>query len=56
MDSCRSRFFQTAWTGDKESMIQVHEQAVRDAAAQGAQVLCFQELFYGDSQSGPRSF
>jgi N-carbamoylputrescine amidase len=28
-------------------MIQVHEQAARDAAAQGAQVLCFQELFYG---------
>ena len=43
----RAAVFQTAWTGDKESMIQVHEQAVRDAAAQGAQVLCFQELFYG---------
>jgi beta-ureidopropionase len=43
----RAALFQTAWTGDKESMIQVHEQAVRDAAAQGAQVLCFQELFYG---------
>ena len=43
----RAAIFQTAWTGDKESMIQVHEQAVRDAAAQGAQVLCFQELFYG---------
>ena len=43
----RAAIFQTAWTGDKESMIQVHEQAARDAAAQGAQVLCFQELFYG---------
>ncbi len=43
----RAALFQAAWTGDKESMIQVHEQAVRDAAAQGAQVLCFQELFYG---------
>ncbi|MFF1359872.1 nitrilase-related carbon-nitrogen hydrolase [Streptomyces sp. NPDC058297] len=43
----RAAIFQTAWTGDKESMIQVHEQAVRDAAAQGAKVLCFQELFYG---------
>ncbi|MFE1952279.1 MULTISPECIES: nitrilase-related carbon-nitrogen hydrolase [Streptomyces] len=43
----RAAIFQTAWTGDKESMIKVHEQAVRDAAAQGAQVLCFQELFYG---------
>ncbi|MDT0436154.1 MULTISPECIES: nitrilase-related carbon-nitrogen hydrolase [Streptomyces] len=43
----RAAVFQTAWTGDKESMIQAHEQAARDAAAQGAQVLCFQELFYG---------
>ncbi|MGW3465513.1 nitrilase-related carbon-nitrogen hydrolase, partial [Streptomyces olivaceoviridis] len=43
----RAALFQTAWTGDKESMIRVHEQAARDAAAQGAQVLCFQELFYG---------
>src|SRR5215471_18790738 len=43
----RAAVFQTAWTGDKESMIQVHEQAARDAASQGAQVLCFQELFYG---------
>ncbi|MEU6391636.1 nitrilase-related carbon-nitrogen hydrolase [Streptomyces sp. NPDC046939] len=43
----RAAIFQTAWTGDKESMIEAHEQAVRDAAAQGAQVLCFQELFYG---------
>ena len=43
----RAAVFQTAWTGDKESMIQVHEQAARDAAAQGAKVICFQELFYG---------
>lgn len=41
----RAAVFQTAWTGDKGSMIQVHEQAARDEAAQGAQVLCFQELF-----------
>ncbi|MFT7393566.1 MAG: beta-ureidopropionase [Candidatus Azotimanducaceae bacterium] len=39
--------FQTDWTGDKESMIVKHEQAARDAAAGGAQVMCFQELFYG---------
>jgi len=38
---------QTDWTGDKESMIVRHEQAAADAAAQGAQVMCFQELFYG---------
>ncbi|MEU8795256.1 nitrilase-related carbon-nitrogen hydrolase [Streptomyces sp. NPDC048643] len=43
----RAAVFQTAWTGDKETMIQAHEQAARDAAAQGAQILCFQELFYG---------
>ena len=43
----RGALLQASWTGDKESMIQVHEQAARDAAAQGAQVLCFQELFYG---------
>ena len=28
-------------------MIQKHEQFARDAAADGAQVICFQELFYG---------
>ena len=38
---------QTDWTGDKESMIVKHEEAAREAAAQGAQVMCFQELFYG---------
>jgi N-carbamoylputrescine amidase len=43
----KAAIFQTRWTGDKESMIQVHEDAVRQAAAQGAQVMCFQELFYG---------
>jgi len=38
---------QTTWTGDKESMLDKHEQFARDAAAQGADVICFQELFYG---------
>lgn len=38
---------QTAWTGDKESMIQLHERYVEEAAAKGAQIMCFQELFYG---------
>lgn len=38
---------QTAWTGDKESMIQLHERYVEEAATKGAQVMCFQELFYG---------
>ena len=41
----RAALLQTEWTGDKESMIDRHEEAVRDAASQGAQVMCFQELF-----------
>ena len=43
----RAAITQTTWTGDKESMLDKHEQFARDAAAQGAQVICFQELFYG---------
>ncbi|MDH6574666.1 nitrilase-related carbon-nitrogen hydrolase [Kitasatospora sp. MAP5-34] len=41
----RAALFQTAWTGDKETMIAAHEQAARDAASQGAQVIGFQEVF-----------
>ena len=47
MTVVRAALTQTTWTGDKESMIAKHEQFVRDAAAQGAQIICFQELFYG---------
>ncbi len=43
----RSAMVQAAWTGDKESMIQLHERYVAEAAADGVQVMCFQELFYG---------
>jgi beta-ureidopropionase len=43
----RAALVQTTWTGDKESMIKAHEQYAREAAAQGAKVICFQELFYG---------
>jgi beta-ureidopropionase len=35
------------WTGDKTSMIEANVAMARDAASQGAQVCCFQELFYG---------
>jgi N-carbamoylputrescine amidase len=38
---------QASWTGDKESMIQKHEAHAHEAAKQGAQVFCMQELFYG---------
>ncbi|GAA2814465.1 nitrilase-related carbon-nitrogen hydrolase [Kribbella solani] len=43
----RAALVQTSWTGDKESMVKAHEEYARSAAAQGAKVICFQELFYG---------
>ena len=46
-DIARAALLQTNWTGDKESMIQEHERQAREAAKQGARVICFQELFYG---------
>lgn len=47
MSIVRTALTQTTWTGDKESMIVRHEEFARDAAAQGADIICFQELFYG---------
>src|SRR5947209_17439369 len=47
MATVRAALVQTTWTGDKESMIKVHEDYARSAKEQGAQVICFQELFYG---------
>jgi N-carbamoylputrescine amidase len=47
MTTVRAAITQTTWTGDKESMIAKHVGFAREAAAQGAQVICFQELFYG---------
>jgi beta-ureidopropionase len=41
----RAALFQTTWTGDTESMVAAHEKAARDAAAQGAQIIGFQEVF-----------
>lgn len=43
----RAAIVQTDWTGDKESMIDAHEKYAREAAAEGTQVMCFQEIFYG---------
>ncbi len=43
----RAAILQTSWTGSKESMIDEHERQMREAAKQGAQIICFQELFYG---------
>jgi N-carbamoylputrescine amidase len=47
MSIVRAALVQTDWTGDKESMIVKHEEYAREAAKQGVQVICFQELFYG---------
>jgi beta-ureidopropionase len=43
----RAGLVQSRWTGDKESMIKTSIELAREAAGQGAQVTCFQELFYG---------
>ena len=43
----RGALLQASWTGDKESMIQKHVEAAHEARKQGAQVMLFQELFYG---------
>src|SRR5919198_3842355 len=47
MPVIRAALLQATWTGDKTSMIDKHVEYVAKAAAQGAQVMCFQELFYG---------
>jgi N-carbamoylputrescine amidase len=46
-DTIRAALLQTDWSGSKDSMIDKHEAAVFEASKQGAQVMCFQELFYG---------
>ncbi len=46
-DTVKAAILQTKWTGDKESMIELHEKYLAEAASQGTQVMCFQELFYG---------
>ena len=43
----RAALLQAEWTGDKDSMIEKHIRYAREAANQGAKVMCFQELFYG---------
>jgi beta-ureidopropionase len=41
----RAAVVQTSWTGDKESMVEKNVGYAHQAAEQGAQVMCFQELF-----------
>jgi len=43
----RGALLQAEWTGDKETMIQKHEEYSLKAAKEGAQVMLYQELFYG---------
>jgi N-carbamoylputrescine amidase len=43
----RAALVQQKWTGDKESMIKAAVEHIANAASQGAQVVCLQELFYG---------
>ena len=43
----RGALLQATWTGDKQSMIDKHVEYARKAAQEGAQVMCFQELFFG---------
>ena len=38
-DEVNAAIVQVAWTGDKESMIEVHEKYVAEAAAAGVQVI-----------------
>jgi beta-ureidopropionase len=45
-DVVKAALLQTEWTGDKDSMIKKHEDYAHQAAEQGAQVMCFQEVFY----------
>jgi len=42
----RGALLQATYTGDQESMVQKHETYACQAAKQGAQIMCFQELFY----------
>ncbi len=35
----RAAMLQTRWTGDKESMIQIHEEHLASAAAAGARIM-----------------
>ncbi len=41
----RGALLQVTWTGDQHSMIDQHVRYARRAAQEGAQIICFQELF-----------
>ncbi len=43
----RAALVQSEWTGDKDSMVEKNIEYARQAAGQGVQILCFQEIFNG---------
>jgi len=47
LEIVRAAQIQTIWTSDKQSMIEANVTLAREAASQGATIVCFQELFYG---------
>ena len=47
MTTVKAALFQTHWRGDKDKMLDAHEEIAHEAARQGSQVICFQELFMG---------
>jgi N-carbamoylputrescine amidase len=44
-NAVRAALVQSEWTGDVESMVDKNADYAREAANQGAQILCFQEIF-----------
>lgn len=51
----RAALVQATWTGDTESMIAKHEEHARRAAAQGAKIIGFQEVFNAPTSARSRS-
>ena len=47
MDKVTVALTQASWTGDKHSMVDKHVALMRRASESGANIICFQELFYG---------
>ena len=55
MTIVRAAITQTTWTGDKESMIDKHEQFARDAAAQGARSSASRSCSTARTSASPRT-
>ena len=46
-ETVRAALVQAEWTGDYDSMLDTNIEYARQAANDGAKVLCFQEIFTG---------